>query len=417
MINKHEKQRVPFQYQDAARLIILAGLVFFTVTNISGFLLLLMYLLGILVPVIIGILLAFALNLPMAWLEKNILSGTSPILRKIRRPVALLLSVFLVIGLLSLVVILVIPQSIQAIQTISQKMPEYYQSLLTYIETNTSNMTWLKGYVERMRDSAGQWGEGLLSSAGLMAGGLFRSVTGVLGGLINAVLGLSFAIFMLISKETLLRQIDSVLEAYMKPQRRAKFKYVLGVVGSTFRNYLAGQVTEAIVIGILTTGLMLLLRFPYATVIGPLTGLSSLIPMIGAFIGGGVGFLLILTVDPVQGLFFLLFIVVLQQVDGIFIYPRIVGNSVEMPPLWVFFAVTVGGALFGFAGTFLGVPALASVYRLLKENVHQRIKLLHEGALTKYLILKVPKGTESVRLNEPELNDLADPDVDTSDFL
>ena len=111
----------------------------------------------------------------------------------------------------------------------------------------------------------------------------------------------------------------------------------------------------------------------------PLTGLSSLIPMIGAFLGGAVGFLLILTVNPMQALLFLLFIIVLQQLDGMFIYPRVVGNSVELPPLWVFFAVTIGGALFGFIGTFLGVPILAVIYQLVKANVAKRRRDFNQG--------------------------------------
>lgn len=404
-----------FDYRQAARLVILAGLVYFAVTNISFFLLFLRYLLGVLAPVIIGLFLAFTLNLPLTWLERRVFVGDSRLVRKVRRPLAMFLSVLLLVGILALVVILVIPQSVEAIQVISKQIPSYWDSAMAWIKSR--NIEWLAQMAENFRESNDLFGGGFLANAGSLAGGLFKGLSGVLGGLMSTLLGLSFAIFMLISKETLLIQLDRAMEAYMSPQLRTRIKYFLGVTGSTFRNYIVGQVTEALVIGVLTTVLMMVLGFPYATVIGPLTGLSSLIPMIGALLGGVVGFLLILTVSPVQAVLFVVFIFLLQQIDGMFIYPRVVGASVDLPPLWVFFAVTVGGALFGFIGTFLGVPTMATIYRLIRDNINRRIKLQDEGAIAKYQILKIPKGTEPVWLNEPDLVDLADPEVDTSDFL
>ncbi len=415
MNNKPTQTKREFDYRQVARLVILAGIVYFAVTNISAFFLLLKYLLGILAPVIIGLFLAFTMNLPLTWLEKKVFTGSSPVMAKLRRPLSLLLSVLLLLGIVALVIILVIPQSVQAIQVISKQVPGYYESALAWIKTR--DITWLTEYAENLDFSGNDWEGGILGNVGSLAGGLFKGLSGVLGGLLNTVLGLTFAIFMLVSKETLLRQMDHVMEAYMTPQKRTKLKYLIGVVGSTFRSYIVGQVTEAMVIGVLTTVLMMLLGFPYASVIGPLTGLSSLIPMIGAFLGGAVGFLLILTVNPLQALLFVVFIIVLQQIDGMFIYPRIVGASVELPPLWVFFAVTIGGALFGFAGTFLGVPTLATIYRLIRENVAKRRELLEQGAVSKYQILKIPKGMDPVELNEPQLEELADPEIDTTDFM
>ncbi len=417
MNNNNERQSVPFRYSDAARLVVLAGIVIFAVMNLAGFLKVLTYLMGILAPVIIGIFLAFVLNLPMSLIERKILRGDSRLMKKIRRPVALLLSLLLLLGILTLVIVLVIPQSITAIQQISGQIPTYYQQLLDWVDRYNMNLPWLKEYILRFNVSSSDIGLNLFSNAGNMAGGLLKGVTGVLGGVVNGLLGISFAMFMLASKETLISQVDRIMQAYMNPQNRSRAKYYIAVVSQTFGKYISGQVVEAGVIGIITTVAMLLFGFPYATVIGPVTGLASLIPMIGAFIGGAVGFLLILTVNPMQALFFLLFITILQQLDGMFVYPRIVGSSVGLPPLWVFFAVTVGGALFGFVGTFLGVPALAVFYRLLRENVSRRIKLHEEGAVAKYQILKIPKGRAPIRINEPDLLDLADPEVDTTEFL
>ena len=386
-------------YRQVAKLIILAGLVYFTVTNIPAFFIFLQYLLGILAPVMIGLFLAFTLNLPLTWLETKVFTGTTPFMEKVKRPLSLVLSILLFVGLIALVVILVIPQSVEAIQVITKQIPSYYDSVMSWIKER--NIPWLTEYVENLNFSKNDWSKGVIGNVGNLAGGLFKGVSGVLGGLLNAVLGLSFAGFMLVSKEKLLRQVNHVMEAYMTSKKRYELKRITNVFGRTFHNYIIGQVTEAIVMGVLTTSLMLLLGFPYATVIGPLTGLSSLIPMIGAFLGGGVGFLLILTVNPVQGLLFLLFITTLQQLDGMFIYPRIVGNSVELPPLWVFFAVTIGGALFGFIGTFLGVPVLASIYQLMRGNVAKRRRGFNQRNKPRIGNL-LDKGMGLVETNQPD---------------
>ena len=409
MENKNDKQSFHLSYRDVARLIILAGIVTFAVINLGSSVKVLTNVLGIVTPVIIGIFLAFVLNFPLSFIEKKILKGDSRIMQKIRRPVALLISLLLLFGVMALIVILVIPQSINAFQEISGQIPAYYQQLLNWADKNMTNLPWLKDYILKFDFSSANLGQNLFSNAGIMAGGLLQGITGVLGGVLNGILGLSFAIFILISKETLLRQLDMIMQAYMSPQKRAKVKYYIGVVSETFGKYVTGQVIEATVVGFACTISMIVLRFPYATVIGPLVGLSSLIPMIGAILGGAVGFLLILTVSPVQALFFLLFIIVFQQLDGMFVYPRIVGSSVGLPPLWVFFAVTIGGALFGFVGIFLGVPSLAVFYQLLRENVKKRIEQYDQGIISKYQILKIPKGTDPVRINEPDWAGLDEP--------
>lgn len=417
MENNNEKKSFSFSYRDGARLVVLAGIVAFAVINLAGFLKVATNLLGILVPVIIGIFLAFILNIPMTFIETKLLTHDNKVLKKIRRPIALLASLLLLIGIVALIIILVIPQSIKAFQEISSQIPVYYQQLLDWLDRNMNSVPWLKDYIRNLDPSSANFGGNLFSSAGLMAGGLLQGITGVLGGVLNAILGLSFAGFILISKETLLHQIDLIMAAYMAPQKRGEIKYLLGVVSETFGKYITGQVTEATFVGIICTVSMLVLGFPFATVIGPLIGLSTLIPMLGAILGGAVGFLLILTINPIQALFFLLFIAVFQQLDGMFMYPRIVGKSVGLPPLWVFFSVTVGGALFGIVGVFLGVPTLAVLYRLIRESVTKRLELYKQGAITKYQILKIAKGTDPVRINEPRLLDMADPTVNTSEFL
>lgn len=382
-------------YNEMARLVMLAGLVIFAILNVNTFLTILRTLMGVLSPVFIGIFIAFVLNIPLSWFEKSVWHGTSRLAEKTRRPMGILFALLILVALIALLVILVIPQSIMAISQITEQIPSIYKSLIQWVESLEipALQELLKSF-----DFANLNLREIFTNTGLLAGGVFRGITDVLGVLMNVVLGLGFAIFMLAGKEKLLKQIEKLLQAYMAPQPRGRLKYFVSVVSDIFSKYIFGQVTEAIVIGILTTVAMLIFRFPYATIIGPLTGLSGLIPMVGAVIGGVVGFLLILTVNPLQAMFFVIFILVLQEVDGMLIYPKIVGDSVGLPQLWTFFAVVVGGALFGFIGIFLGVPTMAVAYRLLREDAQRRLAGKDTGGLAKYQILTIPKGTDPVRL-------------------
>ena len=400
-------------YNDLARLVILAGIIIFVIVNMGAFLKILTTLLGVLSPVLIGVLIAFVLNLPLVWFERKVWRGSSKWMRMARRPVSILFSLLILFGLIALLVVLVIPQSIEAIAQISDLLPALMVNLTGWLEG--IDIPGLKEMVGRLDPAQLNLAE-IFSNTGILAGGLFRGITGVLGGVMNAGLGLGFAIFILAGKEQILHQADMLMTAYLPPQPRAHLKYYISVITDVFSKYIFGQVMEALAMGIITTVGLLLFRFPFATIIGPVTGLSSLIPMIGAFIGGAVGFLLILTVNPVQAVLFIVFIVILQQLDGIFLYPKIVGKSVGLPQLWTFFAVIIGGALFGFTGTFLGVPALAVVYRLLGENTRKRLEEKEKGNSLRYQILTIPKGKEPVRINEPELAALVDPEVDTDDF-
>lgn len=392
-----------FRYREAARLVLLAGIIAFSILNFSAFVKYLGYLIKILAPVIIGLVLAFVLNMPMTWFEEKLMPGKSPLLLKIKRPLAIAFSLLIFIAILALVLLLVIPQSAKAIEKITDQAPALWDRLMNLARENQDKFPAAEDYLKRFMESSGQWTEKIFSNAGPLAGGLLKGVTGIMGGVMNTLLGFGFAIFMLLSKEDLIRQMDQIMKAYLKPQRRMSVTRFLNTVVTTFSSFISGQVKEAIVVGIIATILMVILRFPYATIIGPITGVTSLIPMVGAFLGGLVGFLLIMTVNPVQALLFLLFIVIFQQVDGMLIYPKVVGDSVGLPPLWVFFSVIIGGALFGFVGTFLGVPTMAVIYQLTRENVNSRLELFEEGAYDEVQILKIPKGKSPVWQEEVEL--------------
>ena len=162
-----------------------------------------------------------------------------------------------------------------------------------------------------------------------------------------------------------------MMEHYLKPAWNEKIRYVVGVFDGSFHSFIVGQCIEAVVLGVLCIIGMTLLRFPYAMMIGTLIGFTALIPVAGAYIGAGVGAFMILTVSPIKALLFLVFIVVLQQLEGNLIYPKVVGKSIGLPGIWVLAAVTVGGGVMGIPGMLIGVPAVAAVYQLVKQDLNR----------------------------------------------
>ena len=189
----------------------------------------------------------------------------------------------------------------------------------------------------------------------------------------NFVVGLIFAVYILFNKEKLASQADRLMRSYMKPRSEKRFRYFCATADKCFSSFIVGQCTEAVILGLLCAIGMAILRIPYASTIGTLIGATALIPIVGAYIGAAVGALMIVVVDPIKALWFLIFLVILQQVEGNVIYPKVVGSSVGLPGMWVLAAVTVGGGLGGIGGMLLGVPAAATVYKLLENDVHRRL--------------------------------------------
>lgn len=174
-----------------------------------------------------------------------------------------------------------------------------------------------------------------------------------------------------LGKDTLARQCKRLMERYMKPVWREKANYVLSILNDSFHKYVAGQCIEAVILGMLCMVGMLLLRLPYATMVGALIAVTALIPVAGAYIGGGVGALMIFSVSPVQAVVFVIFLVILQQLEDNLIYPKIVGSSLGLPAIWVLAAVTIGGGIMGVVGMLLSVPVASALYRMLRENLNK----------------------------------------------
>lgn len=321
-------------------------------------------------PLLLGCVLAYAINILMTFYEVHYFpQTTNSALIKSRRPVCMLAAFLTLALLLIFIVKLVVPELVSCIKLLAGQVPAAINDLLAWLETKNIVPEDILASLETV-----DWRAKTQQIIGLLTSGI-NSVVGaavsVFSGVVTLLLALIFTIYLLMGKEKLGNQIHRLMLRYVKPGIHAKMRYVLSVLNDSFHKYIVGQCTEAVILGALCTVGMLVLNLPYATMTGAVIAFTALIPVAGAYIGAGVGAFMILTVSPVKAIIFLIFIVVLQQLEGNLIYPRVVGSSLGLPAIWVLTAVTLGGGLMGIPGMLLCVPLASALYRLIKEDVNR----------------------------------------------
>lgn len=325
-------------------------------------------------PLILGCIIAYLVNILMSVYERQFFpNSTRTGTLALRRPVCMLGAFATVIAIVVLIFGLIVPQLISCVTLIIEKVPDFMASLLALADNwdlvpddiiaKLQSIDW--------NSRIGQIVQILTSGLGDVMGVVVSTVSSVLSGIVTGLVSLIFSIYLLGSKETLCRQFHRVTAHYLHEHVCRKLEYVLNILNDCFRRYIVGQCLEAVIIGILCALGMGILRLPYASMIGALVGFTALIPIAGAYIGALVGAFMILTVSPVKALIFLIFLVILQQVEGNLIYPRVVGSSMGLPGIWVLAAVTVGGGIMGIGGMLLGVPLAAAIYRLVGEDMRR----------------------------------------------
>lgn len=337
-------------------------------------------------PFLIGAVIAFVLNVPLRFFEHHVFCHIKhPKFKKVERGLSILLSLLLVWIALSLVVRIVVPQLIESISLLVSTIPGYVDYLTNFLSEYENDSEAIANFVKQIESISPQtlekytmnWlndqvtAHALLSSAFMSTVGIVSSVA---AGVINFFVAFVFAIYILGSKEKLAVQARKICFAFFNKMHATYLVHVAQVSFAKMYSFITGQLTEAVILGSLCTIGMVIFRLPYAGMIGVLTGFCALIPIFGAFIGGAVGALLIFTVSPIKALTFVIFLVILQQIEGNFIYPKVVGSSVGLPAMWTLFAITIGGALMGLIGMMLFVPLCAIVYFLFTEIVAGRLK-------------------------------------------
>lgn len=331
-------------------------------------------------PLLLGCVIAYVVNILMCVYERFWFPNSkSRYAVALRRPVCLVLSFVSLFTLLFLLVRTILPELAQSIGLLVRELVPLLEQVTAKLNENMDLSQILNSSGLTAADGSIDWNATLTSAlkwliAGL--GGVMGSVVSLVSMLSSTaftlIVSLIFSIYLLVGKETLARQMNRAMKAYLKPVWYEKLIYVLTTLNTCFHRFIVGQCTEAIVLGLLCIAGMLLFGFPYATMVGTLIGFTALIPVAGAYIGAGVGAFLIFTVSPVKALLFLLFIVVLQQLEGNLIYPKVVGSSIGLPGIWVLAAVTIGGGMLGIFGMLLAVPLAATTYQILRRDVAKR---------------------------------------------
>lgn len=331
-------------------------------------------LVGAAAPLFIGGVIAYVINIPMSFYEKHFFPKTKKTgLIKARRPICMLAAFLSLVVIIAALVRLVVPELAASVELLVSQIPGVVDSFLGWLEDSKliteeslepfRNVDW--------RSKLEQILSVLTTGVSSVMGTAVNVVSSVFSGIVTSFLAAIFSIYLLAGKEKLKRQFDRMMTRYMKGSLCAKIKHVLSVLNDCFHRYIVGQCTEAVILGVLCALGMVILGIPYATMTGAVIAFTALIPVAGAYIGAAVGALMILTVSPMKAVVFLVFLVIIQQVEGNLIYPRVVGSSMGLPAIWVLAAVTVGGGVMGIAGMLLGVPLAAALYRLLRESVNQ----------------------------------------------
>ncbi len=342
-------------------------------------------------PFILGIAIAFVLNILTKLFEEKVFTrnpknkGKTKKVQKVKksrwkRGVSLILAIIVLLAIIALVIGLVIPELINTVQMLFASLPDLLENgkvyiadlLVEYPELNTT-ITNLQNSIENLNINEElnkfleTYGSGILTTS-------VNVISGMAGAIVTFVLALAFALYALVQKEKLILQSKKLLYAYVQKDKADKVMRVARTANTTFTNFISGQFIEALILGFLCMLGMLILDIPHAVTIGVMIAFTALIPIVGAIIGTVIGAILILPVSPIKAVVFVIFLLILQQIEGNIIYPKVVGSSVGLPGIWVLVAISIGGSLWGLVGILLSVPLFSVIYAVLGENVNHKLK-------------------------------------------
>ncbi len=369
-------KNIKIEWKTCFRVGISVFLLYLAITYWSGFSRFVGMAIGAASPLIIGGAIAFLVNILMSRYEKWFFPRSErKFVRRIRRPLCMTAAFITLVAVIGAVVALVIPQLVSCVKLLVDllvaKTPEYFRVIIAFLDKHNllsdeylsqlANIDW--------KSRIGDIFKAVTSGLGSVMDVVISTVTSLFSGIVTGFISIIFSVYLLSGKERIGSQLIRLLNRFVKEVWRNRILHVTSVVNDCFRKYIVGQCTEAVILGVLCALGMWALQLPYATMIGALVAFTALIPVAGAYIGAAIGAFMILTVSPVKALIFLVFLLILQQLEGNLIYPKVVGSSLGLPGIWVLAAVIIGGGVMGVAGMLLGVPIAAAIYKLLAEQV------------------------------------------------
>lgn len=374
-LNKHNVKILLF-------IIFVSIIAFVSLQNIPLILSAVSLLLGLFSPLLIGLCIAFILNVLMKIIEERLFlrlnKKNHPLWNKSRRTISLILTIGIIAGALFILMFQIVPEFKQTFSLLKENLPFYIDQIQDFSENVRNSLKISDDTLANFQidwESIGETVSNFLQSSNnnfLVTTTQFTS--SVFSGIFNILLGFVFSLYMLLQKESLSSQAKRILYAFLPNDKAAEIVSVAELSNKVFSRFVTGQCTEAVILGVLCFIGMTILSMPYSFLISFLIGVTALIPVFGALFGTAIGAFFILMIDPIQALWFVVFIIVLQRIDAYFIYPRVVGNSVGLPSMWVLFAVIFGGSAFGLVGMLIGVPVFSILYSLLQQAVAKRLK-------------------------------------------
>lgn len=325
------------------------------------------------VPLFTGCIIAYIFNIIMTFYEKHYFpKKNSDFIKNSRRPVCTILSFASAGVIIVLILNIVYPELVKAVKIIYDEIPPFFKQIQKFAETTLKEYPEIQNFINSFEPDI----MSITEKVSTGAYDLLDSVISIIGSTVslitNIVIAIIFALYLLLRKDKLRSDISRFEKAYLGEKANRRINHIFKTAHETFRNFFVGQFTEAIILGMLCFFGMLILRLPYAAMTATIVGVTALIPIVGSLFGAIISAFIILTVNPMQAVVFLIFLVLLQQVEGNLIYPKVVGSSVGLPGIWVLAAVTVGGGLFDILGMLLGVPVVATAYKLIFEILEKR---------------------------------------------
>ena len=349
------------------KVVLIGVITYWCLNNINTIGMIFGKIINILLPFIIGGMIAFILNIPMRFLERKLSKKIKR--KKLVRTISLIISIIIIFIILALIINLILPELINIVKLLIDQLPNYTENIKNALGNISIDniITNFNINQEELNKEIVNILSGVLSSSMSFVENIFSAIS-------TTIIAIIFAIYVLLSKEKLQKQATKILFAYISKEKVRKILGIARLTRNTFTNFLTIQCLEAVILGTLCIIGMLILQIPYAVQIGVLIGVTALIPIVGAFIGAAIGAVLIASVDIMKVITFIIFIIILQQVEGNLIYPRVVGNSIGLPGIWVLVAVSIGASLFGIIGMLVAVPIFSVLYTVLKVDVYKKLK-------------------------------------------
>lgn len=337
---------------------------------------------GIVYPFLLGGAIAFVINVPMSFFEEKLFQNqmmkNKKVAQRLARPISLIITLIVVVSVIGLVVFGVLPKLGDTFISIGKGIQSFMPKAQSWAEeifhNNKEIKEWLDSLTLDWDKIINEVVKLFTSGASSVLGSTFVMARRIASGITTFVIAFVFACYILLQKEKLNIQIRKVMYAYMKEDLVKKVLDVCSLSYRTFSNFLTGQCLEAVILGTMFVICMGILQMPYAMLIGVLIAFTALIPIFGAFIGCVVGAFLILTVAPMKALVFVIMFLILQQIEGNLIYPRVVGSSVGLPSIWVLAAVSIGASLMGIVGMLVFIPIVSVLYALLRGDVYEHLE-------------------------------------------